>query len=93
MIKRVQQYFSTLPAVFIDGTLYVCVGLFTFLTASFSSDDAAKYVSPETLFWVKVVLGSAGTVALNMKMFRSTTFADHQVEKKKTGNTDFITKP
>ncbi len=93
MIRGMHQYFNSIPAVFIDGTLYVSVGLFTFLVAGFSSDDAAKWISAHTLFWLKLSVGAVGNIALNLKMFRSTTFAEHQELKKKSGDTGFITKP
>jgi len=92
MLRFVHKYFSSIPAVFIDGTLYVSVGLFTFLSAGFASDDASKWISAQMLFWLKLSIGAVGNIALNMKMFRSTTFAEHQELKKRTGDTGFITK-
>lgn len=81
-IKRIINYFSTLPPVFIDGTLYVLIGLFTYLQGISASDDAAKYLSAELLFWTKVFIGALLTIWVNLKMFRSTQFAEHQAEKK-----------
>ena len=71
----------SIPAVFIDGTLYVALALLTFLTGYFGSDEAAKWISAATLFWVKGILGAASATALAIKLFRSTAFADHQAEK------------
>lgn len=93
MIKRAQQYFSTIPPVFIDGMLYVWIAVLTFIATQFSSDDAEKYVAPQVLFWFKMGLGATSTALVSLKMFRSTAYSDHQEEKKKNGNTEFINKP
>lgn len=92
MLKKVQQYFVGIPAVFIDGMLYVWIAVLTFISTQFSSDDAEKYITPQMLFWSKMLLGSISTGLVSLKMFRSTAFAEHQEEKKKTGNTEFIVK-
>lgn len=81
MSKFLYSYFSALPSVYIDGILYVCVGLFTFLLGAFSSDEAAKWISPQILYWFKLSVGSVSCIALNIKMYRSTGFSDHLKEK------------
>jgi hypothetical protein len=68
--------------MWIDGVLYSCIALFGFLQAYFTSEESYKYVNPYVLFWIKGAVGSAGAVAGALKMFRSTTFADHQKESK-----------
>lgn len=62
----------------IDGILYVCIAVFMFQQNFLSSDDVYKYVSPFVVFWSKFVVGTLGAAAGALKMFRSTTFADHQ---------------
>jgi hypothetical protein len=90
MLRYAQQYFASIPSVFIDGCLYVCIAALAAITAFVASDDAAKYITPEILFWGKGVLSVASASIVAVKMFRSTSFAEHQ-EKKKNG-TQFIVK-
>ena len=59
----------------IDGHLYVGVAICTALTASFSTDEAVKYFTPELLFYFRTVVGAFGAGMLAAKMYRSTTFA------------------
>ena len=75
-----------MKAVIIDGMLYVWIAILTFIATQFSSDDAAKYIPAETLFWSKMAIGTISTGLVALKMFRSTSFAKHQeAENKKTG--------
>ena len=92
MIKRAQAYFASIPAVFIDGLLYVWIGMLGSITAVFSSDDVAKYVGPQLLFWLKSGFAVLSGALVNIKMFRSTAFAEHQAEKKKTSDTQSFVK-
>ena len=69
------------PPVIIDGALYVGIAFFGALTAGFGTDEAAKYVEPEKLFWIRLVCGPMGASFLALKMFRSTGYAHHQQEK------------
>lgn len=90
MIHSLATYFSGLPPVFTDGMLYVLVAIFAFQNSVLSSDDAAKYISPGLLFWMKFTIGSLAAGALALKLFRSTAFADHQQQKK--AETSFMTR-
>lgn len=94
MIKAVQNYLSSIPAVFIDGLLYVCITWFTFNQSYFGSDEAAKYIPAAVMFWLNWVIGSIIMICTAIKMFRSTGFADHQAKKQNgnSGNTTIITK-
>jgi len=74
------------PAMIIDGLLYAFVALFSALAASFGTDEAAKYLDPINLFWLRTICTASGATALALKMFRSTSYADHQ----KTSSTDDI---
>lgn len=67
-------------AVWVDGTLYVCIAVFLFLQGYFSSDESYKYVDPLALYWIKCAVGCGGAGAAALKMFRSTTFSDRKVE-------------
>jgi hypothetical protein len=88
MIKSIQKYFSGIPGVFIDGLLYTCISVLAFLMTQFGSDEAAKYLSPQSLWWLTTALGSISIGLSSIKMFRSTSFAQHQEDKKKAGNSE-----
>lgn len=90
MIRFVQQYLSSIPAVFIDGMLYALVAWFTFNQSYFGGDEAAKYISPMQKFWLNWLIGSGAIVCGSIKMFRSTAYSDHQQQKKM--DTTFITR-
>lgn len=91
MIRSIAAYCATIPPVFIDGLLYALVAMFGFLQTQFGSDDAAKFISPQVLFWIKTVVGAMAAMALSIKLYRSTAFADHQAQKK--ADTAFLTRP
>jgi hypothetical protein len=91
MIARIATYLGALPPVFIDGTLYTLVLWFTFNQSYFGGDEAAKFMTPAIKFWLNWVIGSGAVCCGAIKMFRSTSYADHQ--KKKTGDTEFLPKP
>jgi hypothetical protein len=90
MLRSIHQYFAGIPSVFMDGFLYVCIAALTAITAFVTSDDAAKYIPPEVLFWGKGILSILAACVVSIKMFRSTSFAEHQAEKKKTDTALFI---
>lgn len=62
--------------MWIDGALYACVAFFTFGQNFLTSDEAYKYLNPYFLFWLKFTFGGIGQIALALKLFRSTIFAD-----------------
>ena len=81
MLRRFVNYIQRpppIPAAYIDGTLYVLIALFSALSGVCGSDEAAKWISPVALFYARsfVVVTSACVVAL--KLFRSTSFAEHR---------------
>lgn len=78
MIRWAAQYFASIPAVFIDGLLYVLVAWFTFNQSYLGGDEAAKYVQPATKFWLNWAIGSGAILCGSIKMFRSTSYSDHQ---------------
>lgn len=84
MIKAFQKYLYSLPPVFIDGILYAMIAWFTFNQSYLGGDEAAKWIEPETKFWINWMIGSGATIFAAIKMFRSTTFAEHQAQKPKT---------
>lgn len=78
-----------LEAIHIDGGLYVAIGFLTAFIGAVASDEAAKYITPSLLFWMK----TGGTCALagvaSLKMFRSTAFGEHL---KRKGETEMLTR-
>lgn len=83
MIRYLYRYTKDIPAIWLDGCLYVAVAVFMFLQNQFGSDEAAKYVSPHGLFWITTIVGALGAGALALKLFRSSSYAEH-IESKKT---------
>ncbi len=91
MIRAVSNYLSSIPAIFIDGTLYAAIAWLLFSESYLGGDEAAKYVSPVVKFWINYAIGSGAAIAGSIKMFRSTAYGEHQQAKK--AETTFITKP
>lgn len=90
MLKAAANYFASLPEVFTDGLLYVLIAVFAFAQTAVASDDAAKYIEAQTLFWTKMILGILNAAVVAIKMYRSTQFAEHRADKKKNGHTQFL---
>jgi len=85
MIAAIQKYFTSVPPMFIDGALYAMIAWFTFNQAYFGGDEAAKYIDPETKFWLNWIIGSSASLFAAIKMFRSTSYSEHLEEVKKEG--------
>lgn len=84
---------TRIPPVIFDGGLYVGMGITSVTLACLSTDEAAKFLAPATLFWTRTILAVMDAVFLNLKMFRSTGFAQHQQQKKeREGQTEFLAK-
>lgn len=81
MLLRIQNYVDKLKPVTVDGALYILIALFGFLATAFGSDESKEMMSKSVLFWVKVMVGAMSAILLALKMFRSTSYADHQKEK------------
>lgn len=88
MLRYMHKYFTSIPPVFLDGSLYALIALFTFCQSYFGGDEASKFISPAFKFWLNGFIGGAATVFAAIKMFRSTAFAEHQEAKKDTNNLD-----
>ncbi len=63
--------------MWIDGTTYVLLAAVTALAAAMGSDEAAKWLEPKTLFWVRTWCTVASGSLLAIKLFRSTSYANH----------------
>lgn len=92
MIRWAAKYFNTTPQVITDGILYVLIALSGGIATTLNNDEAAKHVPERLLFWSREMNGWFGLSMLSIKLFRSTTFADYVAERKRTGQTEFLTK-
>ena len=79
--------FSKMSPAFVDGFLYVMMGVTGFSVMYLGTDDASKYMAPEVQFWTLFVIGIIDSALLGLKMFRSTGFADHKAEMKEKEDT------
>lgn len=76
---------ASVPPVFLDGATFVLIQMLTFLSASFGSDQAAKFIEAKTLWILQISIGGLASGFLALKMFRSTAYADDK-RKKENGN-------
>lgn len=83
MILKIYQYFMKVSPMFIDGFIYVCIQILTVLSTQIGTDEAAKYITPTLLFWIKILVGELAAGFLAVKMYRSTQYADHQKQETK----------
>lgn len=82
MYHRIQAYFAGIKPVWIDGTLYVLLALFGAVELTLNNDDIYKYVTHVSLvYWGKNAVAWTLAVVTAVKMFRSTTYADHVADK------------
>lgn len=93
MLKTCANYLSGIPPAYLEGLLYVLIALFTYLQNALGGDEATKYISPAPLFWIKLIIGAFLACWIAIKLFRSTSFADHQAKKNGTSDTQFFPKP
>jgi len=71
--------------------LYLLIALSTAVASFLGTDEAAKYIEPEQLFWARGANTILGSVALTIKGYISPGFQDW-LRKKSAGNTEFISK-
>lgn len=78
------------------GFALYSVMIFTSAVAAFlGTDEAAKYINAELLFWLRGCNAVVNAVATGLKAFTSQVFSDWLAAKKlglKTGDTDFLKK-
>jgi hypothetical protein len=63
-------------------SLYVIMAITAALAAFLGTDEAAKYIEPEHLFWWRGLNGVAAAVALTLKGYTSQAFSDWRAERK-----------
>lgn len=86
------EIWQSIPPVMVDGALYAGLAIFIALQGSLSSDEAAKYVTPTLLFWMRTAVAALAAGAGALKMFRSNSYADYSANKKTTDSTTQILK-
>lgn len=74
-------------------SLYCLIAFCTGMSAALSTDDAAKYIQPVTLWWLRTAFGVFGAVCLAAKMFVSTTYAEFQASRTNGNGVDKTIKP
>lgn len=82
MINYIIKTYGGLKPVVIDGFLYVVIAVCGFAEATLTSDDVYKYMIPWMVFYSKWIIGMVGAGATALKMFRSTSYSEHQDAKK-----------
>jgi len=90
MIQWAAKYFEGISPMFIDGLLYASIAIFQFLQTAFGSDEAGKFIDLQLLFYVKTAVGCTASGLLAIKLYRSTSYADHKEMKK--NETAFLTR-
>ena len=90
MIRWASTYFGSIPPVFIDGLTYALIALFGALSSSFGSDEAKQFIKPVWIFGIKTFCASCGATLLAIKMFRSTSYSEHQQQKKDDATRIFV---
>lgn len=93
MIRYLAKYFSTISPVFIDGLLYVMLAITAVNATALTSEAAKELMGKAVLFYGLWFNSAADAALLALKMYRSTSFAEHKEEKKRAGNTEFFVKP
>jgi hypothetical protein len=86
VLRRAANYFATVPPVFLDGAIYVGMSIASLWVGILGSEQARTLIGTVALFWISSIVSTLNTALLALKMFRSTSFADHQKDKQKLVN-------
>lgn len=81
MITWVYKKMSSLPAVFIDGYLYFMIAILGALEAAMASKEVYEYMNSHVVFYTKFFSGIFIAGVSSIKMFRSSSYSDHQKAK------------
>ena len=93
MILYMLRLWSKLHPSTIDGSLYVGIAVFGAIIACINTDEAAKYLQPEILFWLRTTCSVCSASLLALKMYRSTGYAQSKVDKEQGHEATMRTKP
>jgi hypothetical protein len=99
MLTWIVNKYGNMKPVVIDGFLYVVIAVCGTITAIMTSDEVYKYMNPYMVFYFKATNEIFCAAATALKMYRSTSYSEHQAEKKAkndlmngNSNTTVITK-
>ena len=79
---RLQFLVPKLHPTFVKAFISIIIGFLMFQQMWFGSDESAKYIAPERLYWLKWLLGS---IAIMFNQFRdalSAYYGDKKVDDK-----------
>lgn len=88
-----KKYIVSFTTAQIDGLLYTMMGMWIAIQGVAQSEEIYRYCNPYMVFYGKSVVTVMLAGATALKTFRSRSYGDEQDEKKKTGQTEFLTKP
>jgi hypothetical protein len=91
-MNKISRWLSDFPDAHIDCFLFAAIAWFTLSQAYLGGDEAAKFLSPATKFWLNYWVASGGAIAGAVKMFRSTSYAKHKEDKKMENDTQVFKK-
>lgn len=74
--KLIKWFFGDTTPSTTDCFIYATVALLNGFAAGLGSDEAAKWISGEWLFWLRILSYTGAQTMLAIKMFRSTGYAD-----------------
>ncbi len=66
----------------LNFALYIFIASGTAFAAGIGTDEAAKYLEPETLFWIRLAAGVAVTTATAAKAYTSKSFSEWSEKRK-----------
>jgi len=77
MLKAVQRYFAEVPPVFLDGCIAVNIAVLATMSMYFSTDEAAKFITPAIRFWLLLGVGCSLQGMHALSKFRDGTYGRH----------------
>lgn len=77
-------------SMYVDAALYMGIAFFTALTGALATDEAAKFIVPPLLWYIRTAATTLLATTAALKMFRSQAFSDYL---KKNGNGKTVEPP
>lgn len=69
----------------LDAIVYVTIAISAYLMTQLGSDEAAKYIDAQALFYLKTANGSLSAGSLAIKLFRSDIYTKWKQTKNGNG--------
>jgi hypothetical protein len=70
----------------VEGLLYASIALLGAFSTGIGTDEAAKFIDPKPLFWLRMICGVIWQTLLAIKTFRSESFSRDKQEKQAIAN-------